>query len=196
MGGFHLMYGPTIRTRRSGINHVVVAHRGVAVWDPHPSRAGLIAVESWGVIAPRPSTMGDPRLPCICPECGGAGAADGGLDRVTKPAPRPAASFAALYPLLAAAVRPLGYALALHGSMARDLDLVAIPWAEDAKPAEDVVDAIKRAIEGWTEGDARPGLLRPHGRRSWIIWFRDGSGMTLADGHPYIDLSIMPRGSA
>lgn len=53
--GFHLMIGPTVRTREDGdgprILHCVVGHHGVQVWDPHPSRAGLTRVISWGWLA-------------------------------------------------------------------------------------------------------------------------------------------------
>lgn len=52
-----------------------------------------------------------------------------------KPPPSPAAVYAHLYPSLVVDARELGYALALHGSMARDLDLVAIPWTDDAASA-------------------------------------------------------------
>ena len=62
---------------------------------------------------------------------------------------RPAASYALLVPMLAEAVRALGYALAPHGSLCRDLDLVAIPWTENAADPEAVVDAITEAIGGW-----------------------------------------------
>ena len=44
---------------------------------------------------------------------------------------------AALYPDLVSICQKHGYALACHGSLARDLDLIAIPWAEKySKPAE------------------------------------------------------------
>jgi hypothetical protein len=49
-------------------------------------------------------------------------------DVFDKPGARPAASYALLYPHLVELVRPLGYALALHGSMNRDFDMVAVPW--------------------------------------------------------------------
>lgn len=112
-----------------------------------------------------------------------------------KPA-RPAAAYAGIYPLLCEAVRPLGYALALHGSMGRDLDLLAVPWTEEAAEPDAVVEAIRAAVDGWTKADPMPGKSRAHGRRCWLIWFRSASGESLAHastGHPYIDLSIMPR---
>lgn len=90
-------------------------------------------------------------------------------------------------------MRPLGYALPLHGSMCRDLDLVAVPWTEDAAEPEAVVDAITEAVGGWRLHTKREPTERPHGRLCYTIHFRDASGNSLPDGHPYIDLSVMPR---
>lgn len=104
---------------------------------------------------------------------------------------RPAAAFAGVYPMLAEDVRALGYALAVHGSMARDLDLVAVPWTEDAAEPEAVAEAIRAAIDGWVDGDPEAGETRAHGRRCWMIWFHKGN--SLFPGAPYIDLSVMPR---
>lgn len=52
----HTLNGPTVRSKEFEkqriyhINHCVVAKDGAIVWDPHPSRAGLIDVDSWGVL--------------------------------------------------------------------------------------------------------------------------------------------------
>ena len=46
---------------------------------------------------------------------------------------------AAMYPGLAAIFHQHGYALAVHGSLARDLDLIAIPWAEVVSEPADVL---------------------------------------------------------
>lgn len=111
--------------------------------------------------------------------------------KTEKPPPRPAASYTALYPLLCEAVRPLGYALAIHGSMNRDMDLVAIPWVEDAADPEEVAKVITEQIQGFTGWDREPGNLKLHGRRNWLIWFK---GVDIAmGGGTHIDLSIMPK---
>jgi hypothetical protein len=97
------------------------------------------------------------------------------------------------------AARKHHYALAIHGSLARDLDLVAIPWREKASEPEVVVEAIRAAVGGMifvAEPDGRDGYYsindetkhspndRPHGRRAWSIY-----GVL---GGSYIDLSVMP----
>jgi hypothetical protein len=108
-----------------------------------------------------------------------------------KPPPRPAASYALLYPHFCEAVRPLGYALTLHGSMNTDMDLVAVPWVDNAAEPEDVVKAIRDRISGFGGWDSDPGKLMPHGRRGWLIWFKD---IELPfGGRCHIDLSIIPK---
>lgn len=56
--------------------------------------------------------------------------------------PNPAPMFACLYPGLCAVARAHGYALALHGSLVTDMDLIAVPWTEQAVPAEDLMTAL------------------------------------------------------
>lgn len=81
-----------------------------------------------------------------------------------------------------------GYALALHGSMSRDLDLVAIPWTEDAESPEKLVEAIRRFVITKTDVKLKiaPPKIMPHGRLSYIIPVGFGDNI-------YFDLSIMPR---
>ncbi len=81
--------------------------------------------------------------------------------------------------------RELGYALCIHGSMTRDLDLVACPWTDDAAPAEELVYALRDEVHGAIEpADVADPTGKPHGRLAWRIH---------CGGGPYIDLSVMPR---
>jgi len=100
----------------------------------------------------------------------------------------PAAAYAHLVPLITVAARKVGYAIGLHGSMKYDLDLVAIPWTDEAGDAEALLAAILDAL-AWKH-DLRaitgPGE-KPHGRRAWTIPI--GAGL-------HIDLSVMPRRSS
>lgn len=99
--------------------------------------------------------------------------------------PSIAPAYAFLYPLMCEAARECGYALALHGTMARDLDVVAIPWVEDAQEPDDVLVAIMRKIDGYVIGSSRENpTQKPHGRIAWSIHI---------DGGVFIDLSVMPR---
>lgn len=95
------------------------------------------------------------------------------------------AMFAMLYQMLAREARKQGYALALHGSMGRDLDVIACPWTDEAVPAEELVEALRAATSSLiSKSDANP-TPKPHGRLSWVLHLT-GSGT-------YIDLSVLPR---
>jgi len=79
--------------------------------------------------------------------------------------------------------REHGYALAVHGSMQRDLDLLAAPWVDDVSDAEVLIAALHERVQWIVEGGVDGPTEQPHGRRSWAI--------TLYGG-PYLDVSIMP----
>lgn len=90
-------------------------------------------------------------------------------------------------PKLLPVAKRLGYAIALHGSFVRDLDVVAIPWTAEAVSAEELEEALRKEVHGWLQRDKDPNpTLKPHGRLAWSIYTEDGIG--------YIDLSVMPRG--
>ena len=75
-----------------------------------------------------------------------------------------------------------GYALALHGSMNRDIDMVAIPWVDDCDTGFQLVAKLYKN-HGLTA--SRPlKAFKPHGRVAY--------GLVLSGSH-YVDLSVMPR---
>jgi len=78
-----------------------------------------------------------------------------------------------------------GYALMMHGSFTRDLDLIAIPWTESACAPEHllnrILDAANLRITAPDTGD------KPHGRMACTLKFK-----TFGDPR-FIDLSITPR---
>lgn len=89
-------------------------------------------------------------------------------------------------PKLIPVAKRLGYAIALHGSFQRDLDVVAVPWTEDAVSAEELAEALRQEVHGWLQRDQDPCPgKKPHGRLAWTIHTEDGVG--------HIDLSVMPR---
>ena len=92
------------------------------------------------------------------------------------------AGYVGILSILVDAARPHGYALGLHGSLARDMDLIAVPWVEDASPPGVLANALAERIAWVHEGIDGP-VLRPHGRLSWSICVGFGA---------YIDLSVMP----
>lgn len=80
-----------------------------------------------------------------------------------------------------------GYALALHGSMARDLDLVAIPWTDDADDPEKLIQAFVNFVKLKAAVNIQMpvAVKKPHGRIAYAIAIGH-------EGH-YLDVSIMPR---
>lgn len=98
--------------------------------------------------------------------------------------------FAALLPQLQAVAREYGYALTVHGSMATDLDLVAVPWVDEAAPPSKLLEAIRTAVDGLLVG--KPSQ-KPHGRRAWSIHPKVYTPVLRDVWEPYIDLSVMPR---
>lgn len=78
----------------------------------------------------------------------------------------------------------LGYAIAIHGSLLRDIDLIACPWTETAVDAETLKDAVVKVVNGFIPERQREPSQKPHGRLVWTIHIGGGS---------YIDLSVMPR---
>lgn len=92
--------------------------------------------------------------------------------------------YAALYPSLVTVAREHGYAVALHGSLRKDMDVIAIPWTEDAASPETLLAAVVESTEGAVLG-GRASM--PHGRVVWTIKLANGT---------YIDFGVMPRSGA
>lgn len=92
---------------------------------------------------------------------------------------RPAV-YTILYPKFCEAALELGYALAIHGSMGKDFDLVAIPWKEYAASVTDLVKALDAVIGDtmWSEHNFKSGSITIHGLHSFTLslysdWFID-----------------------
>lgn len=96
------------------------------------------------------------------------------------------------------AAREQGYAVAVHGSLERDIDLIAVPWTELCGEPVCLAEVIlKKARE--VIGDH----VGPHPHES-NFWFTAGCPGSKSHGRlcwsfhlgggPYIDLSVMPKG--
>jgi hypothetical protein len=78
-----------------------------------------------------------------------------------------------------------GYAIGLHGSFTRDLDLIAVPWTDRTSEPEHLIRRVIAAT-GLTDMPSNPGK-KPQGRLVWTLNFP-------AFGDPrFVDLSVMPR---
>ena len=111
-----------------------------------------------------------------------------------KPISR-AVAYISIIPVIQECARRCGYSIGVHGSLERDLDLIAVPWIEEAESAEQLVMHILSTLYGATlpmsscnsEGVNNrrdQSVKKPHGRIGWSIMLDNGC---------YIDLSIMPR---
>lgn len=99
--------------------------------------------------------------------------------------------YAVTYAELSRVARDKGYALALHGSLSRDMDVIAVPWVKDAAPEDELVKAICESMGGVVEQNRM--LKRPHGRHSWVLLFMGCSKIVKStERATYIDLSVMP----
>lgn len=96
-------------------------------------------------------------------------------------------------PAIREAAEAHGYAIGVHGSLRRDMDLIAAPWRDGAADADTLAHAIAQAACGIDRAGRYDWKQKPAGRLStsipicWPAWH----GQT-GDGH--IDLSVMPKG--
>lgn len=86
------------------------------------------------------------------------------------------------------AARNQGYAVAVHGSLNRDIDLIAVPWREGAMNADSLVEVICGAVTGAVGSCMKHAewVEKPHGRRARTLLVYVG------ENHMQIDLSVMP----
>src|SRR6185295_6378328 len=79
--------------------------------------------------------------------------------------------YAVLYDSMRRAALECGYALALHGSMQSDMDLMAMPWNEDAAPEEQLVKALDDCIGEtvWKDMQWKHRAVRAHARVVYTI---------------------------
>jgi hypothetical protein len=108
-------------------------------------------------------------------------------------------AYSALIGPLRAVAMAHGYAIGVHGSLARDIDLIVVPWtveaSDQAAVARALIEEVKR-VNGhvfvaervvdvdpydFTKRSPEP---KPHGRMSWSLHL-GGAGA-------YVDLAIFP----
>lgn len=103
-----------------------------------------------------------------------------------------------------------GYNVVLHGSMNRDLDLIAIPWVETTGDVEKMIDLIAQLIGGVImmvgrtvdNPDGKRFTVTHHGRRQYVININRDikfkyNGVVakleeFSDPQYYIDISVIP----
>lgn len=100
--------------------------------------------------------------------------------------------YQSLVPTIRRVARESGYAIGLHGSMTRDLDLIAAPWTKKAVSSETLALRIEKAVCKYRFIRSYKQLRKvvatykpkPHGRIAYVI---------MTGQRTYIDLSVLPR---
>lgn len=92
---------------------------------------------------------------------------------------------AGLYPKLAEVFREHGYALAVHGSIGTDFDLIAVPWTDVAAHPQHVVETILKKFAFEKIPEQEVGSPKPHSRIAYKLH--------LSFGDCALDISFTPR---
>jgi hypothetical protein len=79
--------------------------------------------------------------------------------------------------------RECGYSIGIHGSLKRDVDLIASPWTDEAVGSAELIEALSAALNARCVGGPEH---KPHGRVAVTLQIVDGYFKP-------IDLSVMPR---
>lgn len=82
------------------------------------------------------------------------------------------------------AAKDCGYALAIHGSMMRDLDLIAIPWVKDCRTPTALIAQVEYRSECVA---ISPVKEKEHGRLTVVFMIEKH----FSDAR-YVDFSIIP----
>jgi hypothetical protein len=95
-----------------------------------------------------------------------------------------------ILPGMRRAAKDAGYAITVHGSLNRDIDLVAVPWREhnvwSMDALLDVLLGAARAVTGRCNCERKEWTVKPHGRRTkaMLAW--------VGETTVHLDLSVMP----
>lgn len=92
-----------------------------------------------------------------------------------------AAFYASMWDDFRQAAMDKGWALGLHGSLASDMDIMAMPWTDKASPVWDMINALRRCFGRPKEIHVSESKM-PNNRRvfSLSIW-----------GDFYLDINII-----
>lgn len=113
------------------------------------------------------------------------------------PKPKLKKFYLSLLPRIRRIARECGYAVGVHGSCTRDLDVIAAPWTKQALQPMTLAVRLEKSFSKYTKGrrgfEAEGFGNKPHGRKCFVIYLGGhGEGRRNASAI-YIDLSVMPR---
>lgn len=96
-----------------------------------------------------------------------------------------AALYSALWEDIRNAAMDCGWAVALHGSLSRDMDIMAMPWIEGCTDADTMIDTIIAKCFGdniISEYGKKIDRTKPYGRVCYLIPIYEDF---------YLDISVM-----
>lgn len=114
---------------------------------------------------------------------------------MSKPIHAKPSLYAYYFESLKATALRYGYNLVLHGSLNRDLDLIAIPWQKDLGDVDEMILEFSEQLGGrimkQSEEDKH---CFPHGRISYVINLNRGefTHPNYNDPQYYLDISVIP----
>ncbi len=90
-----------------------------------------------------------------------------------------------------------GYNLVIHGSMNRDLDLIAIPWIDEPRSEQNMIKEFQKYLTGKNEIDTKgnvPFTILPGKRHGYVINLnrgdKHGEWVRFEDSQYYLDISV------
>jgi len=102
-----------------------------------------------------------------------------------------------IYEQLKLIAQEYGYNLIIHGSLQRDLDLIAIQWIDNPKPELEMIQEFQEYLTGRSSISAEgySFSILPGGRHNYIINLnrgdRHGEWMRFEDKEYYLDISVI-----
>ena len=132
------------------------------------------------------------------------------VNTMAKPIHAKPSYYAIMFEPLKEIALDYGYNLVLHGSLNRDMDLIAIPWQDEIGDTDAMIDEFCKYIGGelLVTAEVKDGIRteerfqkKPHGRMAYIIdiyrgGYLNGGGfhdIYVKDPETYIDISVIKR---
>lgn len=115
---------------------------------------------------------------------------------MSKPTKAKPGLYTIFYEHLKDIAKEYGYNLVPHGSMDRDLDLIAIPWVDNPRDEILMIQDFQEYLTGIKTTNLKHDGILPGGRKSYIINLnrgdKNGEWMRFADEQYYLDISVTP----
>lgn len=102
------------------------------------------------------------------------------------------------YERLKQIAKQYGYNLVIHGSMARDLDLIAIPWIDEPQDELLMIQDFHEYLTGkkYSKKENYHHSILPGGRSSYVIHLnlgdKNGEWTRFENEQYYLDISVTP----